>query len=85
MSNQVDKQTAKERLYRLQQRHGEILDEIAKNQIGKIYKVLIDEPGSGKSDNFFTVKIPETDKYLGEIVDVKITEANKHTLKGEVI
>ncbi len=84
MPNHIDKQTAKERLYKLQKRHGEILDEIAASQIGKIYKVLIDEPGVGKSDNFFTVKIPHKDKYLGEIVDVKITKANKHTLSGEI-
>ena len=85
MPNQIDKQTAKERLYKLQQRHSEILDEIAKEKIGKIYKVLIEEPGIGKSDNFFTVKIPDKDKYLGEIVDVKINKATKHTLEGEVI
>jgi len=85
MPNQVDKNVAKERLWRLQKRHSEILDEIANNQIGKIYKVLIEEPGMGKSDNFFTVKIDEKNKYIGEIVDVKITKANKHTLKGEVI
>jgi len=85
MPNQVDKQTAKERLYRLQKRHSEILEEIAQKQIGKIYKVLIEEPGMGKSDNFFTVKTDENNKHLGKIVDVKITKANKHTLKGEVI
>jgi tRNA-2-methylthio-N6-dimethylallyladenosine synthase len=85
MPNQIDKQTAKERLYKLQQRHSEILDEIAKEKIGKIYKVLIEEPGIGKSDNFFTVKIPEKNKYLGKIVDVKIKKVNKHTFEGEVI
>jgi len=85
MPNQVDTQIAKERLFRLQKRHGEILDEIASSQIGKVYKVLIEEPGIGKSDNFFTVKIQQKNKYLGEIVDVKITKANKHTLKGEII
>ena len=85
MPNQVDKQIAKKRLYKLQQRHAEILDEIAKEKVGKIYKVLIEEPGMGKSDNFFTVKIPDTDKYLGEIVNVKIKKANKHMLEGKVI
>jgi tRNA-2-methylthio-N6-dimethylallyladenosine synthase len=85
MPNQVDPQIAKERLFRLQKRHGEILDEIASSQIGKVYKVLIEEPGIGKSDNFFTVKIQQKNQYLGEIVDVKITKAHKHTLSGEVI
>ena len=85
MPNQVDKQIAKKRLYKLQQRHAEILDEIAKEKVGKIYKVLIEEPGMGKSDNFFTVKIPEKNKYLGKIVDVKIKKASKHMLEGEVV
>ena len=85
MPNQVDKQIAKKRLYKLQQRHAEILDEIAKEKVGKIYKVLIEEPGMGKSDNFFTVKIPDKDKYLGKIVNVKIKKANKHMLEGKVV
>jgi len=85
MPNQIDPQIAKERLFRLQKRHGEILDEIASSQVGKVYKVLIEEPGIGKSDNFFTVKIQQKNKYLGEIVDVKITKAHKHTLSGEVV
>ncbi|HIQ51327.1 MAG TPA: tRNA (N6-isopentenyl adenosine(37)-C2)-methylthiotransferase MiaB, partial [Nautiliaceae bacterium] len=83
--NQVDKQVAKNRLYTLQNLHEKIIDEISKKQIGKVYKVLIEEEGIGKSDNFFTVKIEPSNKYLGKIVDVKITKANKHTLIGEVV
>ncbi len=83
--NQVPKDIAKERLYKLQNLHAQILDEIAKNQIGKVYKVLVEEPGVGKSDNFFTVKFENNENLLGKIVDVKINEANRHTLKGTVI
>ena len=83
--NQVDKEIAKKRLYKLQEIHAQILDEIASKQIGKTYKVLVEEEGMGKSDNFFTVKFEKNPKLLGKIVDVKITEANKHTLKGYVI
>ena len=82
--NQVPKDIAKERLYKLQNLHAQILDETAKKQIGKVYKVLVEEPGVGKSDNFFTVKFENDEKLLGKIVDVKINEANKHTLKGTV-
>jgi tRNA-2-methylthio-N6-dimethylallyladenosine synthase len=83
--DKVDKDTAKKRLWKLQELHSQILDEISKNQIGKVYKVLVEEIGMGKSDNFFTVKFEEDKKLLGKIVDVKIKEANKHTLKGEVV
>ena len=83
--NQVPKDIAKERLYKLQNLHAQILDEISKNQIGKTYKVLVEEKGMGKSDNFWTVKFDENEEILGKIVDVKILEANKHTLKGKVV
>ncbi len=84
-TNKVPKDIAKKRLHKLQKLHGEILDEISKKQIGKIYKVLVEEAGIGKSDNFFTVKFDENEKILGKIVNVKILETNKHTLKGKVI
>ena len=83
--DQVDKETAKKRLWKLQDLHAQILDEISKNQIGKVYKVLVEEEGMGKSDNFFTVKFEKDPKLLGKIVNVKIKEANRHTLSGEVI
>ena len=84
-TNKVPKEIAKKRLHKLQKLHGEILDEISEKQIGKIYKVLVEEAGIGKSDNFFTVKFDENEKILGKIVNVKILEANKHTLKGKVV
>ncbi|EDM24638.1 tRNA (N6-isopentenyl adenosine(37)-C2)-methylthiotransferase MiaB [Caminibacter mediatlanticus] len=83
--NQVDKEVAKKRLWKLQELHAEILEEVSKKQIGKIYKVLVEEEGMGKSDNFFTVKLDKDPTLLGKIVDVKIHKANKHTLKGQVI
>jgi len=83
--NQIPKDIAKKRLYTLQNLHATILDEISKEKIGKVYKVLVEEEGMGKSDNFFTVKFEKDKNLLGKIVDVKILEANKHTLKGKVV
>jgi len=83
--NQVPKEVAKKRLWELQNLHSQILEEKAKNQVGKVYKVLVEEIGMGKSDNFFTVKLDKDPNLLGKIVDVKIKEANRHTLKGKVI
>ncbi|NIA11773.1 MAG: tRNA (N6-isopentenyl adenosine(37)-C2)-methylthiotransferase MiaB [Nitrospiraceae bacterium] len=83
--NKIPKETAKKRLYKLQNLHADIMNEISQQQIGKIYKVLVEEVGTGKSDNFFTVKLDENAEYLGKIVNVKITKANKHALKGKVI
>jgi tRNA-2-methylthio-N6-dimethylallyladenosine synthase len=88
-TNQVDKEIAKERLHKLQAFQKEILEKKAKEQIGKTYKVLVEryENGKiyGKSDNFYSVEANGDESMLGKIVDVKIKEANKHTLKGEVV
>ena len=87
--NQVDKEVAKKRLFALQSLHSEILDESSQKQVGKIYKVLIDEKKEdylvGKSDNFFSVKIKSDLDLVGEIVDVKITNAHRHSLSGEIV
>jgi tRNA-2-methylthio-N6-dimethylallyladenosine synthase len=88
--NQVDKEIAKQRLFKLQSVHTEILDEASKNQLGKIYKVLIDEEKDGyligKSDNFFSVKIADfEDNLVGKILDVKIIDTHRHSLNGEII
>ena len=83
--NQVPKEIAKKRLWRLQDLHTKILEETAKKQIGKVYKVLVEEIGMGKSDNFFTVKLDKDPNLLGKIINVKITKANKHTLEGELV
>ena len=83
--DQVNKEEAKQRLYKLQEFHSKILEEKAKSHIGKIYKVLVEEEGVGKSDNFFSVKFDKNPNLIGKIIDVKITDANKHSLKGKVI
>ncbi|MRJ06606.1 MAG: tRNA (N6-isopentenyl adenosine(37)-C2)-methylthiotransferase MiaB, partial [Epsilonproteobacteria bacterium] len=74
LPNRVPKEVGKERLYRLQNLHRQILEENQTRHIGKIYPVLVEEPGMGKSDNFFTIKFtPASPQLVGEIVKVKIT------------
>jgi tRNA-2-methylthio-N6-dimethylallyladenosine synthase len=84
--NQIDKEVAKERLYKLEAIQREILEKKAKNQIGKTYKVLVEryEDGKiyGKSDNFYSVEAKGDKSLLGKIVDVNITEARHSTLIG---
>ncbi|WP_024791313.1 tRNA (N6-isopentenyl adenosine(37)-C2)-methylthiotransferase MiaB [Lebetimonas sp. JS032] len=85
MANQIDKQTAKKRLHKLQNMHKAIQDEIYQNKLGKIYKALIEEETLARSNNNFTVKIAPDNKNLGKIVNVKIKEIINHNLIGEVI
>lgn len=87
--NQVDKQVAKERLYRLQTLQKEIQKEKVKQQIGKKFKVLFEEYKDnylkGKSDNFYSVIVKNGNQnLLGEIKEVKIVDTKNNTLIGEI-
>jgi len=86
--NQIDKEVAKERLYKLQELQREILIKKAKNQIGKTHKVLIEKYENGilfgKSDNFYSVEAKGDISLLGKIIDIKIKEAHHSKLVGEI-
>jgi len=82
----VDKEVAKQRLYKLQDLQKEILEKKSKSQIGKKLKVLFEnyENGilSGKSDNFYTVKVKGDESLLGEIKEVTIIDSHLSSLTG---
>jgi len=84
----VDKEVAKQRLYKLQALQKEILEKKSKEKIGKTMQVLFEKYDngiiSGKSDNFYTVKAKGDKNLLGKIIDVKITESHLNSLNGEI-
>ena len=86
--NQVDKEIAKQRLHKLQDIQRKILENKAKNTIGKTYEVLVEnyKDGyiSGKSDNFYSVRAKGDESLLGKIIPIKIIEAKHSTLIGEI-
>ncbi len=88
--DQIPQQIASERLSRLQQMHNDMLDELSKNEIGKIHEVLFEElkPGgyvAGRSDNNQIVKVKGSEELLGKILKVKITDAKRLSLEGELL
>ncbi len=88
--DQIPQQIASERLSRLQQMHNDMLDELSKNEIGKIHEVLFEElkPGgyvAGRSDNNQIVKVKGSEELLGKILKVKITGAKRLSLEGELL
>lgn len=90
MPCQIDETTASKRLSILQNRHNEILDEIVKKQENKIFKVLFDELRSGgavagRTDNNFLVQVQGSEEKLGQMMEVKITNARRMVLYGEII
>ena len=90
MENQVDDKVGSRRLNELIELHKTHQDELMDANIGKTMKVLFEDlkPNNevmGYSDNFIQVFVKGSEELLGKIVDVKITEAYRTSLKGEVI
>jgi len=89
-TNQIESALASERLKTLQARHTQILDEIMDSQIGKIESVYFDELRSdnrvaGRSDAGRLVVVEGSEELLGRFVDVKILQAFRTQLIGEVV
>jgi tRNA-2-methylthio-N6-dimethylallyladenosine synthase len=87
--DQVPDDVASERLALLQRRHDEIVDEIMASQKGTVHEVYFEElrPGgrvAGRSADGRLVTVPGSEDLLGTIVPVKITNALRRSLEGEV-
>jgi tRNA-2-methylthio-N6-dimethylallyladenosine synthase len=89
--NQVSDEVASERLKRLQSRHLEILEDIAKKRLGKVYEVFFDVADEktgcliGRNSEGLIIKTKGDFKFLGQTKNVKITESNRTLAKGEII
>ena len=92
-SKLVDSHIAKERLARLQSLHKSMLAKRAKNEIGRVYEVLIenyrdDEAqcwSEGRSGNNRLVKILGKKCAIGTFVHARITRAQGGSLYGELL
>jgi tRNA-2-methylthio-N6-dimethylallyladenosine synthase len=78
------------RLIELIELHKKHLVEIMDTYVGETMSVLIEslKPNGevcGFTDNFLQVFTKGSDELLGKFVDVKITEASRTSLKGEVV
>ncbi len=88
--NQVEPEVAKRRLSTLQARHDEIVDELMKQQLGKVVSVYFEELKSdnkvaGRAEDGRLVMVDGSEEYLGKIVDVKVTKTFRRYLEGEVL
>jgi len=88
--NQVPSSIASQRLQTLQELHYKHLDQLAQQEKGAIYKVYFEElkPNgyvAGRSDNNRIVKVKGSEELLGEIKEVKITQAGRFLLEGELV
>ena len=90
----VSEEEKKERLARCHQLQDEITAEILAAQVGRISEVMVTglskragNEWSGRTPENRIVNFPVGDRRLqpGELVRVKITEALKHSLRGELV
>ena len=82
----------KERLQRLQSRINSMAAEISENMIGTEQKILVtgmskkrDDEIAGRTENNRVVNLKASSDHVGQIINVRITEALPNSLRGELI
>ncbi len=88
--NAVEPGIASQRLKQLQDIHNDILDTLKTRHLGRVYDVYFEElrPDGyvvGRSDNNHLIKAKGSEEVLGTIQPVKIIEAARVSLIGEII
>jgi len=89
-SDKVDGKISSERLTEIIELHKQHLEEISKNEIGKIYQVLFDDLKpygviTGRTDNGIIVKIKGSEELLGKTKKIKIIKTNRMYLEAELV
>ena len=89
--DEVPLEEKKSRLARLQARLKHHADEIAKSMVGQTVKVLVEGMSkknqrqlSGRTENNRIVNFPGDDAFVGQVVDVIITEKCQNSLRGRL-
>ncbi|PWQ97191.1 tRNA (N6-isopentenyl adenosine(37)-C2)-methylthiotransferase MiaB [Leucothrix pacifica] len=92
LQDDVPMEVKKERLQRLQQRINEMATEISRSMLGTVQRLLVDKVShkdegelSGKTENNRSVTFVAHPRLIGRFVDVKITDAFRNSLKGEIV
>ncbi len=81
-----------QRLYRLQELINTQAAAISAAMVGSVQRVLVEKPSKkdikemmGRTENNRIVNFPAPDRLIGQFVDVTITQAMPHSLRGEVV
>ncbi|HEY9460951.1 MAG TPA: tRNA (N6-isopentenyl adenosine(37)-C2)-methylthiotransferase MiaB [Paralcaligenes sp.] len=92
MRDDTPKELKLERLHRLQALVNEQANAIAHAMIGTTQRILVERPSrrdpnelSGRTENNRIVNFTGQPRLIGQMVDVRITQTNTNSLKGEVV
>ncbi len=92
MKDEVGIETKKERLYALQSTLQRQAARISARMVGTSQQVLVEGPSKkrvtelcGRTENNRVVNFQGSDVLIGELVNLRITEASTNSLKGELV
>ena len=92
MADDTPQDVKLKRLYRLQARLNELGAAISAGMVGSVQKVLVEGPSkkdvselAGRTDNNRIVNFAGPARLIGQMLDVRITQAMPHSLRGEVV
>jgi len=91
LPDDVPHQLKQQRLSRLQHVINNMAQQISRNMVGTVQRVLVDRPSrkdpneiAGRTENNRVVNFAGPRELIGQFVDVRITEAMPNSLRGEI-
>ncbi|MBU1664341.1 MAG: tRNA (N6-isopentenyl adenosine(37)-C2)-methylthiotransferase MiaB [Gammaproteobacteria bacterium] len=92
MTDDTPHEVKMQRLYRLQELINNQAAAISSSMVGSVQRVLVEKPSKkdpnelmGRTENNRIVNFPAPARLIGQFVDVLITQAMPHSLRGEVV
>ncbi len=92
LHDETPQDTKLKRLYQVQQAIDANARRISDSRVGTVQRILVEGPSrkdaselSGRTECHRTVNFKGSARLVGQLVDVTITEALAHTLRGEVV
>jgi len=92
MADDTPHEVKMQRLYRLQELINKQAAAISSSMVGSVQRVLVEKPSKkdpnelmGRTENNRIVNFPAPARLIGQFVDVMITQAMPHSLRGEVV
>ena len=92
MADDTPAELKTQRLMRLQKRIDELAGEVSQSMVGSVQRVLVEglskkDPGelAGRTDNNRVVNFVGNPRLIHSFIDVRITGALPHSLRGEVV
>jgi tRNA-2-methylthio-N6-dimethylallyladenosine synthase len=91
LADQVPQEIGQSRLVRLQARIEQQAQAISRAMVGTVQRVLVEGPSrkdaaelAGRTENNRVVNFPGDSRLIGQMIEVRVTDALPHSLRGEV-